>query len=71
MVNGSKVRGKITENGLTIGAVAKEMGISAYTLGRKLSNRTIMTLEEAWKIQKILEIPDEQFKAYFFTEKVA
>lgn len=71
MINSSKVRGRITEKGLTIQAVAKQMGISPYTLGKKLSNQTIMTLSEAWDLKTILCIADSDFNAYFFTEKVA
>ena len=47
MVNTNKLKGRIVEQGLTIGSLAALIGISPSTLGRKIRNLSDMTLEEA------------------------
>ncbi len=71
MPNSRKLKARILEKGYTIKKLADLMGLTAYTLGRKISGKTPMTLVEAWKLMEILEIPDIEFKDYFFTFKVA
>lgn len=71
MPNSRKLKARILEKGYTIKRLADLMGLTAYTLGRKISGKTPMTLAEAWQLMKILEIPDNEFKDYFFTCKVA
>ena len=71
MPNARKLKARILEKGYTIKSVADLMGLTAYTLGRKISGKAPMILSEAWQLMKILEIPDEEFKDYFFTCKVA
>lgn len=71
MPNSRKLKARILEKGYTIKRLADLMGLTAYTLGRKISGKTPMTLAEAWQLMKILEIPDNEFKDYFFTYKVA
>lgn len=66
MVNALKIKGRIVEKGLTIQKIAKEMNLSGYQLGKKISGGTIMTLDEADKLQEILSIPDCDFMDYFF-----
>lgn len=71
MVDRLKVQARIVERGETIGSIALKLGISPYTLGRKLSNQTIMTLDEANRLQNILCIKDKEFMDYFFASNVA
>lgn len=66
MVNSLKIKGKIVEQDTTISKLAAEMGLSAYSLGRKIGGKSIMTLDEADKLQNLLNIPDCEFKSYFF-----
>lgn len=66
MVNSLKVKGRIVEQGTTISKLAAEMGLSAYSLGQKIGGKSIMTLDEADKLQNLLNIPDCEFKSYFF-----
>ncbi|MBR3975315.1 MAG: helix-turn-helix transcriptional regulator [Clostridia bacterium] len=71
MPNEKKIRARIVEQGLTIGEIALKMEISAYTLGKKISGKAKMTLDEAWLLMSILNIPDSEFILYFFCHQVA
>lgn len=66
MINTNKVRGRITEMGLTIQLIAPEIGITPYTLGRKIANESPMNLDEALKLSIILNIPATENFDYFF-----
>lgn len=68
MINSAKLKGRIVAEGLTIGYIAGKMEISAYTLGKKISNRAQTTLKEANTIQNILHIPDDEFRDYFLVD---
>lgn len=67
MVNTNKLRGKIVEQGLTFGSLARMIGISPSTLGRKIRNLSDMTLEEVELIRGSLNIPLESVMEYFFS----
>ena len=66
MINTKKVRGKIAENELTIQIIAPQLGITPYTLGKKIANESPMTLDEALAFSIILNIPKEEICEYFF-----
>lgn len=66
MPNTNKIKAKIVEKGLTIGAIATEMGITPYILGQKILGKSPMTLSEAEFLQCKLEIADSEVSAYFF-----
>lgn len=65
MPNERKIKAKITELGLTIGGIAKKIGVSPYTLGRKIAVKTPMSIREARLLQKELQISDQDDAAYF------
>jgi len=69
LVNTNKIRGRIMEQGLTIGSLASIIGISPSTLGRKIKNHADMTLGEVESIRDILKIPPERVVDYFFMEE--
>ena len=69
MVNTNKIRGRIMEQGLTIGSLAPLVGVSPSTLGRKIKNNADMTLGEVEAIRDVLKIPPERVMEYFFTEE--
>lgn len=69
MVNTNKLKGKIMEQGMTIGSLALSIGVSPSTLGRKIRNLTDMTLNEVELIRKVLNIPPERVIEFFFVEK--
>lgn len=67
MVNTRKLKGRIMEQGQTINKIAAMMHMTPYTLGRKISNQSEMTLSEANDLQNILAITDREFKDFFYT----
>ncbi len=67
MPNTKKIKAKIVEQGLTIGKIADDMGISAYILGQKILGKSPMTVGEAHFLQNKLDIPNEELAIYFFT----
>lgn len=66
----SKLKGRMKQKGITQEELALEIGIDKSTLSLKLNNQSLFTQDEINKIVKILEIPAEEIKEYFFTEKV-
>lgn len=71
MPNSRKIKARIFELGLSIKIVAQQMDLTAYTLGRKISGKTPMSLKEARMLQEILQIPDNEIVLYFFMKEVA
>lgn len=46
--------------------IARELNLSQSTVNQKINNVRKLTIEEAVKIKKILNIPDAEFEKYFF-----
>lgn len=67
LVDGDKLKCKISEEGMTIGELAFRLDISVKTLNAKLNNRSRITVREAEKLRKILKIVDPS--AIFFAHK--
>ncbi len=63
-----KIKAKMVELGFNQSRLASELGIGASTLSQKLSEERRITISEARKIQKILQITDEEFCEYFFNQ---
>lgn len=71
-MNVNKLKGKIVENGLNVSQLASSIGIDRTTLYRKLtSNGDTLTISEAEKISKVLNLSMEDVNAIFFTDFVA
>jgi len=68
MVNANKLRGRIVEQGMSIGSVAEIMGLSASTLGRKLRGVSVFTLNEVVYVMQILKIQKSEFLSYFICD---
>lgn len=68
----SKLRGRMVEKHGSVSAVAKMLGISVAAMSSKLSNTSRIKTDEIYRLCQAdcLDIPDEQIKNYFFTEKV-
>jgi len=66
MVNTKKIKGRIVEQGQTIQKIAAKMHMTPFTLGKKISNQSDMTLSEANTLQSILGIDDCEFKDFFY-----
>ncbi len=56
----------MVEKGMNQSRLATELGVGVSTISQKLNNERRITINEARKIQKILQIADEDFCKYFF-----
>lgn len=67
MVNSNKLKGRLTELGLTQKSLSEYLGLSQPTVNQKINNIRPMDLNEAEKIAELLKISAEEFQIYFFT----
>lgn len=67
MPNATAIKEKMREKNLTQASLAQKMGIATPTLSQKINGIRPMMLDEAEKLARILEIPDNSFGAYFFS----
>jgi transcriptional regulator with XRE-family HTH domain len=72
VINILKLKGRLREKNLTQEQMAKLMKINPSTLNKKLNDEAgeTLTIEEACKIKKILEIPVNEVSSYFFVNKL-
>ena len=71
-MNVNKLKGKIVENGLNVSQLASSIGIDKTTLYRKLtSTGDTLTISEAEKIARTLNLSMEDVNAIFFADFVA
>ena len=68
MINTLKFKGKVAENGLTMQNVADMLNISAFTLRKKITNQTPMTIGEMLKLKSILNLTDNETEIIFLNE---
>ena len=66
----AKLKGRIKEKCDTQKAFASMLGVSEGTLIQKLNCRVYFTQSEILRSAGILEIPQENLFAYFFTPRV-
>jgi len=71
MVNANKIKARIVELGLTQKDLAKALGVALPTINQKINNVRSMDIKEAFIIADVLQIPDEDFREYFFKEEIA
>lgn len=72
MVNINKLRGKIIENGLSVKELADNLEMDRSTLYRKMNSEgDTMTISDAEKISKILNLTLEEVNSIFFSNFVA
>ena len=74
MVESFKIKARIIELKLKQSQIVEEFGkrgikMAYTTLNQKINNTRTMSLEEAIILQDILQIPDQDFKKYFFSTK--
>ena len=65
----SKLRGRIREKYGTEAAFGEALGLSHNSLSKKLNSKVSFVQDEIDQAITILEIPDDEISAYFFTEK--
>lgn len=71
-VNVNKLKGKIIENGETVGTLAEKIGVDRATLYRKMSNNgETMLVKDANNIVTALNLTTEDAIAIFFSQTVA
>ncbi|WP_031513993.1 helix-turn-helix domain-containing protein [Desulfofalx alkaliphila] len=72
MVNINKLKGKIVERGMSVGDLAKEIGVDRSTLYRKMNaSGEPFTIREANLICKALKLSGQEAMAIFFSDCVA
>lgn len=72
MVNVNKLRGKIIEKGLSVKELADNLEMDRSTLYRKMNSEgDTMTINDAEKISKILNLTLEEVNSIFFSDFVA
>lgn len=72
MVNINKLRGKIIENGLSVKDLADNLEMDRSTLYRKMNSEgDTLTISDAEKISKILNLSLEEVNSIFFSDFVA
>ena len=59
-MNLNKLRGKIVENGLNVETLANNIGLDRSSLYRKLNNAEKITIGEAAKIKKVLNLSEAE-----------
>jgi transcriptional regulator with XRE-family HTH domain len=65
----SKLDGKITEVYKSRSNFADAMGISKGALSNKLNGVSRLSAEDMFQAMKLLEIPNDEIRVYFFSPK--
>jgi transcriptional regulator with XRE-family HTH domain len=73
MINTREIKAQMQRKGMTQQHLAQAMGINPTTLNRKINNEegNLLTVDEANKIKKVLEIPESMLQIIFFADSVA
>lgn len=66
MTDSFALRSAVEKSGLKYGRIASEMGISSYTLQKKVDNKTEFKASEIVKLAALLSLSDAERSAIFF-----
>lgn len=66
MINTKKLKAALVEKSFTQRSLSKEIGISKNTLNAKINGKAPISIEEATKLARVLELSKEDFDAIFF-----
>lgn len=66
MTDTSALRIAVNKSGLKYGKIAFEMGISAYTLQKKINNETEFKASEIVKLSSLLSLTESERSSIFF-----
>lgn len=69
-VNETLLKQTIQEKGYKLKYVAKQIGLSSYGLGLKLSGKQEFKVTEINKLIEILSLTDDEIQAIFFEDSV-
>lgn len=65
-----KLRGRIVEKYGTLRNFAKELNVTEATLSLKMCGKSAFKYDDIERISELLDIPKEEYGAYFFTKKL-
>ena len=68
MTNTTALRDAVSRSGLKYRAIAGEMGISPYTLQKKIDNETEFKASEIVRLSDLLDLSDAERNAIFFAQ---
>lgn len=68
MINSDMLKDRAKERGIKQREIAEALGIKQSSLNLKINNRRPMLLDEAEIIARMLEISDDMFAGYFFSQ---
>lgn len=71
MIAVNKIKGRLTEKGLTQHDVAKAWECSLPTVSQKLNGRRPMYLDEAEALAKLLDLDVCEYYQFFFNLEIA
>ena len=69
-MDANKLRGKITECGMTVGEFCEKAYFNRSTFDRKIHGKSDFTLGEIQKIAQILKLSEEDLRNIFFAKLV-
>lgn len=70
LINTSKIKGRLAEQGLTQKDVAMALNIAQPTANQKINNIRPMDLDEAEKLAKLLRLNPREIEEFFFIPKL-
>lgn len=70
-MNPNKLRSVMVLHGDTIASLARAMGITAHTLGRKIHGKTEFTQREIWFIKNRYGLTPAEVDEIFFEHRVS
>lgn len=71
MIAVNKLKGKVVEQGMTMTAFAKEIGMDYSSLYRRLDGQISFTVSDVEVITKVLHLNNEDIVKIFFAKSVA
>lgn len=71
MVDTSLLKTQINKSGFRTSYIAKSLDITKQAFYNKLNNRTDFTVDQAFKIKRILNLDSTTFRNIFFAKDIA
>ncbi|GAA6520296.1 hypothetical protein K440107A6_01640 [Lawsonibacter asaccharolyticus] len=68
MLNTDRIKARLEELNMTQADLAEVISVAVPTMCQKINNIRPLSLDEAEKISKALQIPDTEFGSYFFSQ---
>lgn len=66
----SKLKGRIREKGFTQEDIARQINIAPSTFSTKINGIVFFNQDEIEQMAEFLQVPNEEYKEYFFTQIV-